>query len=220
MARVFIVGGHGKIGRLLTEQLVAAGDTPVGVVRREEQCQTLRGLGGDAVLLDIEADGPDAFAAAFEGADAVVFAAGAGPDGKVERKKTVDLGGSLLSVQAAERAGVRRFVQVSAIGVDEPVPDDTEEVWKAYVAAKRDADTNLRSSSLDWTIVRPGALTDDPGTGRVELAERVERGSVPRADVAAVVAACLCDPRTVGQQWELVSGEHGIAEAVDAALSR
>ena len=121
----------------------------------------------------------------------MVFAAGGGPDGNIERKRTVDLEGSLKSIEGARLAGIRRFVQVSAISVDDPLPDDTGEVWRAYVEAKRDADAALRASDLDWTIIRPGRLTDDPATGRVALGSGCARGDIPRADVAAVLAAVL-----------------------------
>ena len=171
-------------------------------------------------MVDIEADGAEAFAAAFEGCHAVVFAAGGGPDGDVERKRTVDLGGSLKSMQGAATAGVRRFVQISAIGVDQPLPDDTGEVWKAYVEAKRDADAALRSTDLDWTVLRPGKLTDDPATGRVALGPDVERGEVTRADVAATVAAVLGDARTIGKQWDLVGGDTPIDQAITDAVGR
>ena len=212
--RVAVVGGHGKIARLLTALLVDRGHEVVPVVRRPEQADELAGARVRPALLDIEASGPDAFADAFRGADAVVFAAGAGPDGRVDRKRTVDLEGSLKSQRGAELAGVRRFLQVSAIGVDEPVGHDAGEVWKAYVEAKRDADAALRGSELAWTIVRPGGLTDDPGTGLVHLAEHVERGTVPRADVAAVLAAALVTDASIGKQWELVSGDTLVGEAV------
>ncbi len=135
-----------------------------------------------------------------------------------ERKRTVDLEGSTKSAAAAREAGIARFLQVSAIGVDDPQPDDIEPVWAAYVTAKRDADAALRESGLDWTILRPGGLTDDEPTGRVELAPKVARSSVPRADVAAVLVACLDDDRTIGSQWELVGGETPITEAIDAAV--
>lgn len=218
MARVVIVGGHGKIARELGKQLSERGDTPVGLIRKPEQATELERLGSQPVIVDIEAAGEDEFITAFQGADAVVFAAGAGPDGKVERKQTVDLAGSLKSVTAASRAGVSRFVQVSAIGVDRPVAEDASEVWQAYVAAKRDADTNLRDSGLDWTILRPGVLTDDAGTGLVTLGSEVERGEIPRADVAALVVAVLDEPETIGKQWEAVGGHETIAEALAARV--
>jgi uncharacterized protein YbjT (DUF2867 family) len=219
MTRIAIVGGHGKVARLLTPLLVDAGHLPVSLVRNPDHAAELEGLGAEVVLLDIEASDEDAFAAAFSGADAVVFAAGGGADGNIERKKTVDLGGSVKSIAGADKAGVRRFVQISAIGVDEPVPEDSSEVWVAYVEAKRDADKALRDSDLDWTIIRPGLLTDAPGTGKISLAEKLDRGEIPRADVAALIAAVLDEPATIGRQWEAVGGATPIAEAIAAAVS-
>jgi uncharacterized protein YbjT (DUF2867 family) len=219
MSRIAIVGGHGKIARLLTPLLVDAGHLPVSLVRNPDHAAELEGLGAEVVLLDIEASDSDAFAAAFSGADAVVFAAGGGADGNVERKKTVDLGGSVKSIAGARKAGVTRFVQISAIGVDDPLPDDTAEVWAAYVEAKRDADQALRDSDLDWTIIRPGALTDEPGTGEISLAEKLDRGEIPRADVAALLAAVLDEPATIGRQWEAVGGTTPITEAISVAVS-
>ncbi|RCK71174.1 NAD-dependent epimerase/dehydratase family protein [Desertihabitans brevis] len=217
MSRIAVVGGHGSVARHLHPLLVAAGHTPLALVRNRDHLAELEALGAEVGLLDIESSDVDAFAAAFAGCDAVVFAAGAGADGKVERKRTVDLEGSTKSVAAAEQAGIRRFVQVSAMGVDQPLGEDVSDVWRAYVEAKRDADAVLRASSLDWTVVRPGQLTDDEPTGRVDLREHVERGAVPRADVAAVVAACLADDRSVGAQFELVSGPEPIEAAVATA---
>ena len=170
-------------------------------------------------LLDIEKSDAQDFATAFAGCDAVVFAAGGGADGDIERKRTVDLEGSVKSVEGARTAGIGRFVQISAMGVDEPVPDDTDPVWHAYVDAKRDADAALRESGLDWTIIRPGALTDDPPTGRVRLGSDVARGDVTRADVAAVVAAVLQDPATIGLQLSLVNGDVTVDEAVQSSAS-
>jgi len=131
----------------------------------------------------------------------------------------VDLEGSLKAIAGARQAGVERFVQISSIGVDDPVPDDTAPVWRAYVEAKRDADSALRASDLAWTILRPGRLTDDPGTGRVVLGTDVERGDISRADVAETVAACLADDRSVGAQWNVVGGEATIGDAISRASS-
>ena len=214
MSRIAVVGGHGKVARHLHPLLVAAGHTPVALVRREEYRAELEAPGAEVRLLDIEAEAAAGFAGAFEGCHAVVFAAGGGPDGNLERKRTVDLEGSLKSIDGARRAGISRFVQVSAIGVDAPLPPDTEPVWRAYVEAKRDADAALRASGLDWTIIRPGRLTDGPPTGLVALGPDVERGEVPRADVAAVLAAVIDTGGGIGAQWDLVSGETPIDEAV------
>jgi uncharacterized protein YbjT (DUF2867 family) len=218
MTRIAVVGGHGKIARQLHPMLLGAGHQPVALVRRHEQADALEATGVATRMLDIESDGADRFAAAFEGCDAVVFSSGGGPDGNVERKRTVDLEGSLKSIEGARQAGISRFVQVSAIGVDEPVADDASPVWRAYVEAKRVADAALRDSGLDWTILRPGRLTDDPGTGRIALGPDLARGDVPRADVAEVVAAVLDDRATVGHQWVVVRGEIAVRDAIAAQV--
>lgn len=214
MTRIAIVGGHGQVARQLIHVLRRADHDPVALVRREEYRADLEERGAEVRLLDIEQQDAAGFAAAFEGCGAVVFAAGGGPDGNVERKRTVDLEGSLKSIEGAKLAGIDRFVQVSAINVDDPLPADTGDVWRAYVEAKRDADAALRESGLAWTIIRPGRLTDDPATGKVALGPDVARGDVTRADVAAVLAAVLDSPASVGQQWNLVNGDVPVEEAV------
>ena len=220
MSSVAIVGGHGQVARLLHPLLVEAGRQPVALVRSDTQRAAVEELGAHARLLNIEQADEAAFGQAFSGCDAVVFAAGGGPDGNATRKRTVDLEGSLKSIAGAHAAGITRFVQISAIGVDSPLPADTDDVWRAYVEAKREADEALRSSGLDWTILRPGRLTDDVGSGLVALGADVRRGDVPRADVAAVVAAVLDDDRAIGQQWNLVEGLVPIDEAIDAAIDQ
>jgi uncharacterized protein YbjT (DUF2867 family) len=217
MSHIAIVGGHGQVARHLISQLVADGHQPFALVRNPAYRHDLEQRGAHVRMLDIEKDGVDHYAATFAGCDAVVFAAGGGPDGNIERKRTVDLGGSLASMEAAKQAGIARFVQISAIGVDRPPPRDRGDVWTAYVEAKRDADAALRESGLDWTILRPGRLTDDEGTGLVTLGDTVERGPIPRADVAAVVVATLDATRSIGRQWEVVSGQTPVDDAVASA---
>ena len=216
---IAVVGGNGQIARLLHPLLVARGHTPIALVRSESHRNRLEAMGAAVRLLDIERSTPGDFSAAFEGAHAVVFLAGGGPDGNIERKRTVDLEGALKSIEGAQQAGISRFVQVSAINVDEPVPDDASPVWRAYVEAKRAADAALRDSGLDWTIIRPGLLTDDDATGLVELGDDVARAEVPRADVAAVLAEVLDSGAGIGAQWNLVSGDTPVADAV-AGTSR
>ncbi|MEG9227155.1 SDR family oxidoreductase [Aeromicrobium sp. Sec7.5] len=219
MATIAIVGGAGQIARLLHPKLIHAGHKPRALVRRQEQADELEQAGVEARLFDIEKDDDEAFRAALEGADAVVFAAGGGPDGDAARKRTVDLEGSIRSAQAAETLGIARFVQVSAIGVDEPLGDDVEPVWRVYVEAKRDADAHLRESSLSWTILRPGGLTDDPGTGQITLGVDVARGEISREDVASAIAAVVDDGRSVRQQWDVVGGTTPVLEAVTQATA-
>ncbi len=216
MTRVAIVGGHGQVARHLLVELRRSDIDAVALVRNERYRDELEHRGAEMRLLDIEQQGADEFATAFDGCTAVIFAAGGGPDGNLERKRTVDLEGALKSIEGAKIAGIRRFVQISAINVDDPLPPDTGEVWRAYVEAKRDADIALRDSGLEWTIIRPGRLTDEPATGLVTLGSDVRRGDIPRADVAAVVAAVIDDAATVNRQWNLVSGETPVVEAVRA----
>ncbi|WP_426623805.1 SDR family oxidoreductase [Leifsonia sp. McL0607] len=214
MSRVAIVGAHGKVAQQLMRVLYDDGDDFVGLVRADEHADDVYRLGGEGIVLDIEQSDSDAIAQAIAGCDAVVFTAGAGPGSGVARKRTVDYAGSVKSAQAAARAGIRRFVQLSAWGVDSPVAADADPQWRAYVEAKRDADSELRSSGLDWTILRPGRLTVDDGTGDVLLGESVPLGEIAREDVARLIAACLADPATVGRTWEVVSGATPIEEAV------
>ncbi|MDH2444912.1 SDR family oxidoreductase [Amnibacterium sp. CER49] len=214
MSTIAIVGGHGKVALLLAQALSRQGHRVRSLIRRTEQGADVEHAGAVPFLLDIEGSDVGDFADAFGRADAVVFSAGGGADGNAERKRTVDLEGSLKSIEAAERAGIRRFVQVSAMGVDEPLPDDTEPVWRAYVEAKRDADAALRDSGLDWTIVRPGRLTDGPATDAVEIGERLPSGDIARADVAALLVAVLEDDSTIGAQFEVTRGDTTISAAL------
>jgi uncharacterized protein YbjT (DUF2867 family) len=216
MTCVAVVGGHGQVARHLLHDLRRSDIDAVALVRNERYRDEIEHRGAEMRLLDIEQEDATDFAAAFAGCTAVVFAAGGGPDGNIERKRTVDLEGSLKSIEGARLAGIKRFVQVSAINVDEPLPDGTGDVWRAYVEAKRDADAALRASDLEWTIIRPGRLTDDPATGLVALGSDVGRGDIPRADVAAVLAAVIDNPATVRKQWNVVSGETPVADAVHA----
>lgn len=197
--------------------LIGRGHEVVPLARKQQQLLDLAAMGAQPRELDIENSTADDFARAFEGCDAVVFTAGGGPDGNVERKRTVDLEGATKSIAGAKAAGILRLIQVSAIGVDNDPPEDAAPAWKAYVQAKRDADIALRESGLDWTIIRPGALTDTAATGRVQLAPSVEYGEVSRADVAHVIADCLDRPDTAGAQWDLVSGDTPVPTAIETA---
>jgi uncharacterized protein YbjT (DUF2867 family) len=149
----------------------------------------------------------------LEDADAVVFAAGGGPNSGAARKETVDKGAAILLADAAELAGVRRYVMVSSMGTEKADPD-SHDVFQVYLRAKAAADADVRRRDLDWTIVRPGRLTDDEGNGQVEAGPEVEYGQIPRADVAATLAAVLHTPGTVGKQFNLVSGRATIQDAL------
>ena len=214
--KLAIVGGHGQIARILGGSCAAAGDEVVGLIRRPEQAAHLRGLGIDPIVLDLESALQGELEAAFAGVDAVVFAAGAGPGSTKSRKDTVDRAGSDRCVVAAESAGVARFVQISSMGAENPPQDDG--IFSHYLRAKSAAEASLRNSALDWVILRPGRLTDDPPTGHVQVAEHVERGAIPRADVAALIQKLLSTPELSHVTLEAVGGQDSISEALAALL--
>lgn len=209
---IVIAGAHGKIARHLNRRLALVGHATRGIVRDAAHAADLDDDGVAPLVLDLEEASVDRVAEAIAGADAVVFAAGAGPGSGAARKETVDYGAAVLLRAAAEEAGVPRYVMVSAMGVDDPPQDD--EVFSVYLRAKQRADADLMASDLDWTILRPGGLTDEPGTGRVEVGPSVPRGRIPREDVAALLHAVLDDPGTAGVCVEVISGPTPIDEAV------
>jgi uncharacterized protein YbjT (DUF2867 family) len=217
--RVVIAGGHGQIALRLEKLLAARGDQAVGIIRNPGQVADLEARGAEAVVLDLEKSDVDAVAAVLSGADAAIFSAGAGPGSGPERKETVDSGAAVLFAEAAERAGVRRHIQVSSMGADHPDEPGIDPVFAIYLRAKKAAEDDLRARDLDSTILRPGSLTNDPGTGKVFLAEKTGRGRVPRDDVAAVLAALLNAPNTVKRTLELISGDTPIDTPIDKAVA-
>lgn len=219
--RVVIAGGHGKIALILERLLAERGDSVAGVIRNPAQVGDLEAAGAEAIVLDLERASVGEVADAVRGADAVVFAAGAGPGSGAARKETVDRDAAILLADAAEAAGVDRYVMVSAMSADDRSLDDSyDEVFRAYIRAKSDADANVRGrAGLRTTIVRPGGLTDESGTGNVTIAESTGRGTIPRADVASVLLAVLDAPTTAGRTFELISGDTPIAGAVGSATA-
>lgn len=211
--RIVIAGGHGQIALRLERLLAARGDEAAGIIRNPGQSDALRAVGAEPVVLDLESATVEEVAEVLRGADAAVFAAGAGPNSGTARKDTVDRGAAVLFADAAERAGVRRYVVVSSMGAD---PDHAgDEVFDVYLRAKGAADADVRSrAALDWTILRPGMLTNDAGTGQVLLAASTGRGPVPRDDVAAALVELLDTPATAGLTLELISGNVPLAVAV------
>ncbi|CAL9453957.1 putative sugar epimerase YhfK [Streptomyces sp. enrichment culture] len=211
--RIVIAGGHGQIALRLERLLAARGDEAAGIIRKPEQADELRRLGAEPIVLDLESATVEEVAERLEGADAAVFAAGAGPGSGAARKETVDKAAAILFADAAVRAGVRRFIVVSSMGADASHQGD--EVFDVYQRAKGEADDYVRSlDGLDWTILRPGMLTDDAGTGLVRLEARTGRGPVPRDDVAAVLAELVDTPATAGLTLELISGQAPVSVAV------
>ncbi|QCX78510.1 putative sugar epimerase YhfK [Streptomyces sp. YIM 121038] len=211
--RIVIAGGHGQIALRLERLLAARGDEAVGIIRNSAHESDLRDAGAEPVLCDLESASVEEVAGHLEGADAAVFAAGAGPGSGAARKDSVDRAAAVLFADAAERAGVRRYVVVSSMGADPNHAGD--EIFDAYLRAKGEADADVRGrAALDWTILRPGMLTDDAGTGLVRLEASTGRGPVPRDDVAAVLAELLETPATAGLTLELVSGSVPVSVAV------
>jgi uncharacterized protein YbjT (DUF2867 family) len=214
---VAIAGGHGQIARHLSGMLSDRGDRVRGLIRNEAQSDDLRAVGATPVVVDLEEASAAEIAEVIKGADAVVFAAGAGPGSGAVRKETVDYAAAVKLVEAAQIAGAQRYIIISSMGADDPPPGD--DVFAVYLRAKARADQAVMDSDRAWTVVRPGRLTNDPGTGRVALARHVERGQIPREDVAAVIVAALDDDRTIGQVFEVVSGDSEIGWALSNLVS-
>lgn len=214
MARIIIVGGHGKVALLLAPLLTARGDQVTSIIRNPEHADDVRATGADPLVFDVETEGRDALADIVAGHDAVVWSAGAG-GGDPERTKAVDHDAAVRSMQAAADAGVRRYVMVSYFGASEDHGIDPQNSFFAYAQAKAAADAALRASDLDWTVLGPSALTLDPPTGLIDAAaESSDR--VSRANVAMVIAAILRDPSTIGRTIRFNDGGTPVAEAISA----
>lgn len=205
---IAIAGGHGQIALHLTRLLTGRGDSVRGLIRDPGHSTDLEAVGAVPVVCDMETEHD--LTQFVEGADAVVFAAGAGPGSGDERKRTVDLGAAVKLMDA----GIQRYLMISSIGAGDP--DSAPDAMNAYQRAKGEADETLQRSGLDYTIVRPGRLTDSPATGHVNAGADVERGDIPRADVALVLLACLDSAVSVGQTFNVVAGDHPISDAIES----
>lgn len=201
----------------LSALLARDGDTVIGLIRNPEHASDVGRQGASAVVCDLERVGVEEIAEAIRGADAAVFAAGAGPGSGAERKLTMDRDGAVKLLGAATAAGVPLFQIISAVGAESPPAGD--DAFSVYLRAKAEADQAVAASDRDWTIVRPGGLTDDPGTGRVRIESSPFRGRVPRDDVAVVLARLLRDPRSARRLLYLNGGEQPVEQAVEAFLS-
>ena len=213
--RVLVAGAHGKTARRLVRMLAEDGHEVRSLVRKEEQTGDVEADGAEPVVVDLEAEEVgEGIGRAVEGCDAIVFAAGAGPGSGAERKETMDYGGAAKLVEAAEEHGVRRYLMLSSIGAGDP--EGGSEAMRPYLRAKSRADERLKSSSLDYTIIRPGGLTEDEGTGTIEAAEKLgKRGEIPREDVARTFAEALEMPNTYRKTFEIIGGETPIREALE-----
>jgi nucleoside-diphosphate-sugar epimerase len=213
-----IAGGHGKVALRLTRRLHERGDRVLSLIRNPAHAGDVEAAGGEPVVCDLEHAEEDEVVRAVENADAVVFAAGAGPGSGPERKWTIDYGGAVKLMAAAEANGIARYVMLSSRGADPDAPGD--DTFAVYLRAKGEADAALRSSRLDHTIVRPGWLTDDPGTGRITAGHHVDDGKISRDDVAAVLGHTLHDPALAGTTFEVIAGDARIEEALAACRRR
>jgi nucleoside-diphosphate-sugar epimerase len=216
--RVVIAGGHGKIALHLERQLAQRGDQPVALIRNPDHADEVREVGAEPVVVDLESSSAGELAESLRGADAVVFAAGAGPGSTAERKRTVDRDGALLLADAAAEAGVRRYLLVSSMGAaDPPSQEEDDSIWGEYLRAKHDAEQGVTGrDDLDVTVLRPGRLTDDPATGRVTLAESsVGHEEITREDTAATLVALLDAPTAAGRTLELINGTVPLTTAID-----
>ncbi len=212
--KVAVLGAHGQIAMLLHPILKSNGHEVIGLIRNPDHSEEIERAGAQPVVCDVEKE--EDISEAVENVDAVVFVAGAGPGSGAERKWTVDRDGALKLMEAAQKNGIKRYIMISAMKVEEPRGN---EVFQVYQKAKSEADKALRESGLDYTIIRPGRLTDNLPTGRIALAARLDSGEVPRADVAAVVAEVLETPESAGHQWDLTSGDIPIETAIKRAAS-
>lgn len=207
--KITIVGAHGNIAMLLHPMLIEAGHSVRGIIRKKEQADELRELGVEPVVADVEKQ--DDISEAVGNADAVLFAAGAGAGSGAERKWTVDRDGAIKLMSACHKNDIERYVMISAMGLDKP---RGSEVFKVYQKAKAEADEALRVSGLDYTIVKPGRLTDESGTGKISVGKELDRGEIPREDVAAVIKNVFEMPGTIGEEFDLLSGDQPISEAL------
>jgi uncharacterized protein YbjT (DUF2867 family) len=211
--KVLVAGAHGKTARRLVRMLTEDGHEVRGLVRKEEQIPDVEADGAEPVLVDLEEEGVEAVGRAVDGCDAVVFAAGAGPGSGAARKETMDYGGAAKLVEAAEQNGVRRYLMLSSMGAGDP--EGGSEPMRPYLRAKARADERLRESGLDYTIIRPGSLTDEEETDRIEAAEELgRRGEISRSDVARTFAEALELESTYGKTFEILAGDTPIREAL------
>jgi uncharacterized protein YbjT (DUF2867 family) len=212
--KVLVAGAHGKTARRLVRMLTEKGHEVRGLVRKEEQMTDVDADGAEPVLVDLEEDEVEgAVGQAVQGCDAVIFAAGAGPGSGAARKETMDYGGAVKLVEAAQRRGVRRYLMLSSMGAGDP--GSGSDAMQPYLFAKARADERLQESDLDYTIIRPGSLTEEEGAGRIAAAEVLgRRGEIPREDVARTFAEALEMPNTYRKTFEIIGGETPIREAL------
>ncbi|ANU09099.1 hypothetical protein A1A1_00650 [Planococcus antarcticus DSM 14505] len=212
---VLVIGANGQVGRNVVKELAASNHEATAMVRKQEQVDKMKELGASKVVLaDLEKD----FSDAFEGVDAVIFAAGSGPSTGADKTLTIDLWGSVKAAQYAQEKGVKRFVQLGSVGSNDP--DAGGEAMKPYLVAKRTADELLQATNLDYTIVRPGALSDEDKSEKIEVSLKgfssLEGRSIPRADVAHVLVDVLDRNNTYNKVFEVLQGDQPASEQLNS----
>ncbi|MRH41419.1 NAD(P)H-binding protein [Aquibacillus halophilus] len=213
--KVLVVGANGQIGKHVVSFIKDSNNLEAkAMIRKQGQASLLEDLGAETVLVDLEEDDIDTIAKAAQGVDAIVFTAGSGPHTGPDKTMLIDLDGAVKTIEAAKVAGVKRFVMVSSFDTTREAIQAAPESFAPYVVAKHYADVWLRSTDLDYTIVHPGGLTNDKGTGQVQAASEVERGKVPREDIASVIVGCLENESTIGKEFQVVTGTTPIQEAI------
>ncbi|GAB2535898.1 SDR family oxidoreductase [Gracilibacillus alcaliphilus] len=212
--KILVVGANGQIGKHLVRLIQEDdGSQARAVIRKEEQADFFKELGAEVAIVDLEGE-IEEIAKAAEDVDAVVFTAGSGPKTGKDKTLMIDLDGAVKTIQAAEQASVKRFIMISSFDTSREAIQAASESFAPYVVAKHYADQWLLTTDLDYTIIHPGMLTNDPGTNQVELGEEVERGEVAREDIAATILATLKTDSTIGKRFQVVAGTTPIEEAV------
>ncbi len=215
MLNILVVGANGQIGKHLVKLIQDNGDQARAMIRKEEQANYFKDLGAETAIVNLE-DEVDAIANAAEGVDAVVFTAGSGPKTGKDKTLMIDLDGAVKTIQAAEQANVKRFVMISSFDTNREAIQSAPESFAPYVVAKHYADEWLLNSDLDYTIIHPGLLTNEPGTNQVNLGANVERGEVPREDIAKVIYTSLKNDTTIGKRFRAVGGQTAVEEAIQS----
>ncbi|RWZ54473.1 SDR family oxidoreductase [Halobacillus fulvus] len=212
--KVLVVGANGQVGKHLVKMIQDQDDLEaVAMIRKEEQASYFHDLGAETAIVDLE-DDTETIAKAYEGVDAVVFTAGSGPNTGPDKTVLIDLDGAVKTIEAAKQSGVKRYIMISSFDTTREAIQEAPSSFSPYVVAKHYADDWLRRTDLDYTIIHPGMLTNDEGTGQVEAAETVDRGEIAREDVAGVILATLVNNSTVGKEFQVVGGSKAIEDAI------
>ncbi|WP_066187949.1 SDR family oxidoreductase [Gracilibacillus timonensis] len=212
---ILVVGANGQIGKHLVKQIQENGDQARALIRKEEQADYFKELGAEVAIVNLE-DEVEAIAKAAEGVDAVVFTAGSGGNTGKDKTLMIDLDGAVKTIQAAEKNNIKRFIMISSFDTSREAIQAAPESFAPYVVAKHYADEWLLNTDLDYTIIHPGMLTNDPGTNQVKLGAKVARGEVPREDVAKVIYTSLNNDSTIGKRFQVVGGQTPVEEAIQS----